>query len=210
VPDRFIMPAAKALKPLTQGNLSRLCGLYCLLNGIRLAVYPIELRKDELQLLYLEAVRDLARRRQLTRVLGVGMSNTLWVSLGTVLTHQVNGTQHRNVTLGKILRGTAQLDRQRAFGTIKRMVASNIPVLTLFAGALNHYTTVCGFTTSRFLLFDSSGLHWIDVKHVGLGERCRRRHWIAPDSTLAIVNNGRRAETLPCHPRAPARPGELS
>jgi len=37
---RHIIPGAEALKPRFQGELDFLCGLYSIINAIRLAAYP--------------------------------------------------------------------------------------------------------------------------------------------------------------------------
>jgi hypothetical protein len=168
--------------------LSRLCGLYSLLNGILLALYPRELRRDELQALYLEAIRELSRRRQLRGVLGVGMGEALWLSLGEHLIHHLNGRQGSNMKLAHAINGAARQDRGRALRAIRTRVAGSSPVLTLLGGTLDHYTTICGYTASRFLFFDSSGLHWVQAEHIGLGPRSRRRHWINPHSTVFIAD----------------------
>ncbi len=187
--DRFTLPSAKQLKPLAQGNLSRLCGLYSFINSIRLALYPLELRKDELQELYFEGMRHLSRGRHLKRVLGVGMEEDLWLSLGAALVCYVNGAHSSALKLTPAIGGGARRDRERALRGIRKMVAGGSPVLASFGGALDHYTTICGYTPSRFVLFDSSGLRWVEAKQVGVGERSCRRHWIAAHSTVAIIDD---------------------
>jgi hypothetical protein len=177
------------LKPLVQGNLSRLCGLYSLINSIRLAAYPKVFRKNELQDLYSEVIWDLSRRRQLKRVLGVGMTEELWLSVGAALIHHVNDTHGTALKLTPVINGAAKHDRERALRAIRRTIARGTPVLASLGGALNHYSAFCGYTPSRLMVFDSSGLRWVEAKQVGLGERSRRRHWISHHGTVAITDD---------------------
>lgn len=43
---RHIIPGAEALKPRFQGELDFLCGLYSIINAIRLAAYPRRLTSE--------------------------------------------------------------------------------------------------------------------------------------------------------------------
>jgi len=46
---------------------------------------------------------------------------------------------------------------------------------------------ICGVAGERLLLFDSDGLKWLAIDGVGLGQASTRRHWIAAESTYAVV-----------------------
>lgn len=73
------------LKPLQQGNLSNMCGLYSVLNAVQLAVYPQRLTRPELQ--YLLSHRVCALRATLPQTIplmsaGVESGTTATPSFG--------------------------------------------------------------------------------------------------------------------------------
>lgn len=186
---RFILPGATELRPLQQGKLSSMCGLYSVLNCIQLALYPQRLTRPELQRIYRHAIQHLSRRRQLKQVLGIGMEHELWMELRDQLIACVNDTYHTSLKPAATLTGAGTADRRRALDQIKRDLRAGGPVLACFGGALDHYSVVCGYTDQRLVLFDSSGMRWIRAENVGLGERSRRRHWILGECTSTVVDD---------------------
>jgi hypothetical protein len=46
---------------------------------------------------------------------------------------------------------------------------------------------ICGHAGERLQLFDSDGLKWLAVDGVSLDQDGKRRHWIAPESTYALI-----------------------
>ena len=186
---RYILPAAEVLRPLQQGKLSSMCGLYSVLNGIRLALYPQQLTRPQLQQAYRFAVKHLSSRRQLTRVLGVGMDYGVWAELRDELIAYVNAHHHAKLRAAPTLTGTAGLAPKRAIATIGASVRAGSPVLVALGGALNHYTVISGISDQRLMLFDSSNFHWLQKANVGVGEASRRRHWILTDQVWTIVDD---------------------
>jgi len=184
-----MLPGAIELTPLHQGSLSGLCGLYSMLNGIKLALYPHNPSRAEWQAIYLHGVGRLAQRRQLKRVLGLGMDIDTWFDLGTALLSFINSRYGTELVLQPALMGTAATDRLRAIQRIKARVESKAPVLTCLGRYLDHFTVICGYTPTRLMLFDSSGFQWVKAANVGIGEGSRRAHWIVAASTHALVDD---------------------
>lgn len=166
-----------------------LCGLYSVLNALQLALYPQRLSRPELQRIYLRAIDHLSRRRQLKRVIGIGVDYPLWAELQIELIIYVNQAYGLSLKRCAILTGTAVKNRQRAIGQIKSNLCRGSPVLAGFGGILNHYSVIAGYTAERLILFDSSNLKWIAVGKLGLGEGSRRTHWILPDQMVAILDD---------------------
>jgi hypothetical protein len=187
--ERYIHPGAKELKPLTQGSLSRLCGLYSVLNAVQIALFVHRLDKAELQSLYNRGIAHLASRRQLKRVLGAGMGEEEWLALSTEILAYTNEKYSTSLKLRPIIHGTAQHDRHRALNAVKKAVRNGWPVLICFSGSLNHYSVVCGFSQHRLVLFDSSNLRWLQLRNVGMGEHSRRSHWITAGTTIAVLDD---------------------
>ncbi len=184
-----MLAGATELKPLQQGKLSALCGLYSILNCIQLALYPRRLSRPELKRIYLHAIAHLSRRRQLIRVLGIGMEYERWIELQNELIAYVNDAYRMALNPTMTLTGTAAFNRQRAIDRIKRNLCRSSHVLAVFGGLLNHYSVICGYTEQRLVLFDSSGLRWIQADNLGLGESSRRSHWISADYTLTMADD---------------------
>src|SRR3954462_8702569 len=137
-----LLAGVKTLRPLAQGDLSRLCGVYSHINAIRLALYPQELRSDELQDLFLVAVRHLSRARQLGRVLGVGMSADMWTSIGDTMVAHVNTRKGSALRLDRALHGRAARSRELALQQICQSLLDGQPVLAMLNGALGHFTAI--------------------------------------------------------------------
>lgn len=187
--EHHIVPGARHLKPVLQGTLSRLCGVYSVLNAIQLCLYPERLNGAEMQRLYRHAIHYLSRRKQLSRVIGVGMAYQLWMEATAELIAYVNAAYDTEITASRILKGSAATDRQRAIRQIKKSLRRGRPVVALLGGTLNHYSVFCGYTASRLLLFDSSGLSWVRADNVGLGEHSRRTHWLLAEYTSSIAEH---------------------
>lgn len=166
-----------------------MCGLYSLLNGILLALYPQRLSRPQLQQIYRHAIEHLSRRRKLKQVLGVGIDYELWTELRDEVITYVNAAHHVSLKPTPTLPGSAATDRSRMIGKVKKDLQCGSPVLALFGGALDHYSVICGYTSQRLMLFDSSGLYWIKSDNLGLGEHSRRRHWIVADCTATIIDD---------------------
>ena len=184
-----ILVGSTQLKPLSQGKLSSMCGLYSILNALQLSLFPRRLVKPELQQVYLHAIAFLSRRRQLKRVLGTGMVYEVWDELRDELVAFTNKAFDVSLKPTPTLLGTAAIDRRRMIEKLKRDVHGGSPILAGFGGVLDHYSVICGYTPQRLLLFDSSGLAWIKADNLGLGEQSRRRHWILAECTSTLVDD---------------------
>lgn len=185
----YMLAGVTALEPIQQGTLSRMCGLYSVLNAIQLALFPQRLSKLELQRLYRHAITYLSRKRQLQRVLGIGMGYELWTELRDHLLTRINTMYNMSLQPTPTLMGSAARDRRRAIHQIKKAVRRGRPVLALFGGTLDHYSVVCGYTDQRLLLFDSAGLSWVNAANVGLGEHSRCSHWLLAKYTATLGEN---------------------
>lgn len=180
--------AAQHLKPLTQGKLSRLCGLYSILNAIQLALYPRLLSRDQLQDLYGHGIGHLSRRRQLRRVLGVGMDEGVWTELWDALAIHANHRLGSDLICSPLLRGQARRDVSKALVSVESALNDQNPVLACFGGALNHLTVIAGLTERRIQFFDSSRLCWVKIENVSLIEG-GKRHWLMPSTVVALVDD---------------------
>ncbi len=186
--DRHRLDAAGSLRPLQQGQLSCLCGLYAHLNAIQLALFPDHLTRSELRQLYGCGVEHLARSRLLKGAVGGGMTEKTWRALGDALLNCVN--EQRGTAFKFETPTNSALSRRR---TALRFISTHIqqgrPVLIGVGGALDHFTVVAGCSSERLTLFDSSGHRWILAKNVGLSGRQQYRHELWPQALFALIDD---------------------
>lgn len=185
--QRTTLAAAKQLKPLTQGTLSKLCGLYAFLNAVQLALYPRRLSRAELQSIYVQGISHLAGHRHLKRVLGKGMNEDVWLELWQALTAAVNADLHVDLACRFILKRPARTSLPRALQAVEDALLDGYPVLACFGGALDHLTVISGCTSRRLTFFDSSGLGWVTTGGLSLLEG-ENRHWLMRTSVVALVD----------------------
>jgi hypothetical protein len=182
-----LIPGADEYEPFSQGSLSRLCGLYSILNAVQLGLYPHRLAPAHRKRLFIAAVGHLGRKGMLGKVLGVGMEEDVWLELAKAVGEHVENRFGVRFELRKAITGEAGSNRRQALKSIATAIERGRPVLVYLGAALDHYTVICGIAGERLLLFDSDGLKWLAIDGVGLGQASRRRHWIAPESTYAVV-----------------------
>jgi hypothetical protein len=95
--SRTHLDGVRHVRPLRQGDLSNLCGLYSVLNGVQLACWRVPPTNDQLRDLLKFGFRYLTKRRLLARVVAFGMDQDVWIELGTAL------IGHSNELLGTSL-----------------------------------------------------------------------------------------------------------
>ena len=180
VPPQARLSGYGQLKPLAQGDLSKLCGLYSVLNAIQLACWRVPLSYEQLSELHCDGIRYLTKRRLLARVMAMGMDEDVWQQLGDHLAQRANELLRTSLILvpiasqpmGKFPSSSAALK------ALRRAIACDRPVLCGIGGVLDHYTVVAGISATRVSLFDSSGFKWIEQRNIGTSERCGARHWL--------------------------------
>lgn len=192
---RLSLRGAGALVPLQQGDLSRLCGLYALLNACRLALYPARVSRPQAQSLYDLGLEHLTRTRRLQAILRNGMNEKVWLGLSKPILDRISDTHGVKLKLAPALIPRSTVHRQRALECLAKHVRLGVPVIAILGGALDHYTVICGTSPHRLTLFDSSGLSWVNVNSVGLGEASLRQHYLLPQSTWAL----RHHPLAPCY-----------
>jgi len=183
-----LLPAAIHLKPYQQGHVSSLCGLYSLLNGIQLVLWPHrKLTRSELKKLFVCGVQHLDRSRALASVLDRGIDEDAWLDLGRALIKQANALTGLSITPRSILRRRPNLTGRSAITLIKQQLRADRPVLVILWGCLDHVTVIVGYSRGRLMLFDSSGFKWINEACVGLQHSSSsKRHQVTRRTVMAL------------------------
>ena len=168
------------LKPLGQGDFSKLCGLYSVLNAIQLACWRVPLSQKQLEELHRDGIRYLAKRRLLARVMAMGMDEDVWQQLGDRLAQRANELLSTSFVLVPIVPRPPNTfpSTSAALKALRRTMEADRPVLCGIGGVLDHYTVVVGISATRVTLFDSSGFKWIEQRNIGASERSGARHWL--------------------------------
>ena len=187
------LPAAQVLKPLQQGSLASLCGLYSIINGIELAALPhYKLRPKHRIQLYARGITTLSKTRRLSAILQAGMSEQLWHELRDALLDEalkVVGCRLRSL---EVFTGSWDLANWNALKPIRRSLYRHGPVLVNLRGTYNHFTVIVGWIDTRIILFDSAGMQWIQSTKTGIQHRgSTRRHQIRAKSAFTLMLDDR-------------------
>jgi hypothetical protein len=190
-PSSARLDGVRHVRPLRQGDLSNLCGLYSALNAVQLACWRIPPTKDQLRELICFGFGFLTKRRLLARVVAFGMDQDVWIDLATALIGHTNELLTTSLALEPLSFRSVKSKPARApeaLNMLKGALHQGHPVMCGFGGVLDHYTVLAGYSDRRLTLFDSSGLRWLDQRSIGSSERCGKRHWLYADSARAVVD----------------------
>lgn len=184
---RYMLPAAAALTPFRQGHVSNLCGLYSILNGLQLVLWPdYRLTRGRVAKLIQHAL-DVCPR-PIDYLIRHGIEDEDWIAWVMALTSHASHLSGRSIQPSFLLRGKRGANSQAGLGAIKRAIRDGQPVLVTIWGAYNHATVIAGYTHDRLRLFDSSGFQSIMLRSVGLHySRSDQRHQIVRQSAAALT-----------------------
>lgn len=181
----------RVASPLRQGDYSNLCGLYSFINAIQLSSWASPANEATLRELHKFGIKYLTRRRQLARVMVMGMDQHLWLDLGAALIAHARTLLGMSLELAPLTPQRARpqtTDHQLVVGRTIAALDAGRPVLCGLGGALEHYTVLSGYSAHRLYLFDSSGFRWIDLRSLGPSEHSGSRHRLYPGSVTALVD----------------------
>jgi hypothetical protein len=164
LPASCTLDAVRQIKPVEQGSIDHLCGLYTVINALRLLT-PKSPQRD--RALFESGVAYLDEREWLSTVLTEGMPTRLFVGLAR---HLAKGHDLQ------IERVVASRKSDMPEQTIKSAIATGIPVLAAIDPPLDHYSVICGYSPTRWLLFDSYGYRWLNRRHCSFQRRPTASH----------------------------------
>ena len=166
------------LAPYAQGELDSLCGLYSIINAMRLVLYPVApVSAAKSRRLFEAGVEFLRQNGSLNPSLVNGINIRRWKLLAAFLAEQastpkwsvaVETTKHR-------------MPARAIMRYIDDSVAMGLPVLLHLGRRHQHYTVISGATPHSILLFDSSQL--VRAKRHGFV----RRHDITAGTMMRLT-----------------------
>lgn len=146
-----IIQASNELEPLCQGSLDGLCGIYAIINAIRIAAYGY--RRDthsNNHALFVASLERLEKRGPITDFVTDGMSKSDFRALTKYLCKKASNSKIRLTY--KALPVRAPHDERRR--NILAALAADFPVLIELEHKY-HFTLAVGFTPRTLTLFDS-------------------------------------------------------
>ncbi|MEO5937714.1 MAG: hypothetical protein ABIQ43_01745, partial [Sphingomonas sp.] len=155
------------VKPFRQGDLDSLCGLYAILNGMRLVLPPdLPITKLDCRQLFREGLAFL-QENDCGDAARHGIPSKDWHALARFLLKHARRNGVADFRCGKRSVRKLSADRDEAIEEIEKSVARGVPVAVELGKALNHYTVVAQTTDERWMLYDSHDHSWINKRHVG-------------------------------------------
>jgi hypothetical protein len=185
-PNAYSLPGARLIHPLTQGDSDGLCGLYCLINAIRIVTAPHrELKRKDIRMLFTAGVRFLARRGSLPEAVHSCVGEREWPKLARHLVKLAQETCGRPILLerAKLLKGAGFDETSR---DLTRIIASGAAPCVFLRGKTRHYTVISGYTPLSFRLFDSFGYHRVLRRSCGTRGAPGLRHHFHLRSIISL------------------------
>lgn len=181
------LTAASHLVPFQQGEGSELCGLYSVLNGIQLALWP-DRKLSQAQLKRLIRLGADSASLGLLDVLGRGIDEEPWLELAREMLEAASDLTGQRIRPHYFLRGRARSRTETALRAIQRQIAAQRPVIVMLWGGYNHATVISGVSPRRVELFDSIGFKWVKRSSLGLDHAWSTKlHRIPKRSAMALV-----------------------
>lgn len=158
-PGAFSLAGANLIEPVTQGDLDGLCGLYCLINAIRIVMAPHrELKREEVRAMFTAGVRFLDRQGTLPETVHSCIGERDWPKLARRLVATAQNIVDRPILLERA-RLSKGVGTAETIQSVEQMIASGKAPCVFLRGKSRHYTVISGYTPSSLKLFDSFGYH---------------------------------------------------
>ena len=140
------------LTPYAQGELDSLCGLYSIINAIRLVLYPVApVSAAKSHKLFETGIEFLRQNDSLDPALVNGINIKRWKLLAALLAEQAS-TAKWSIVVDATKRRASPRAIMRC---IDDGIANGSAVLLHLGRHHQHYTVIAGVTPQSILLFDS-------------------------------------------------------
>jgi hypothetical protein len=167
-PACYELAARRHLTPLTQGKLDGLCGVYSIINAIRVLRYPIApLSPKTAKRLFEAGTASLSQKGLLDASLVDGMAIRHWKLLAALLTKLASTSSH--IMSVQIPQPAGRVSLSDIENWVAESLAAGMPVLMHLGRSHQHYTVAVGIDKQHIALFDSWGL--IRIKRSGFIKR---------------------------------------
>jgi hypothetical protein len=163
------------LEPFRQGRLDGLCGVYSVINALRLAVWPAHrLGRESCKDLFRLLTSELAARSKLYDVLTGGSRHRLVTALLREADSWLRDEYEIRLHYRRPYRGQSSVRPSAIAATLARHLADgHASVIAGLTGSIEHWTVVRAVGPKTMLLFDSD-----DLKRLPLDPARRGHPWI--------------------------------
>lgn len=170
------------MKPLLQGDLDGLCGLYALINASRMAMPTLP--KKKCQKVFYDSLRWLRARRGMPAMLCQGITHDILVRLYNNVFQQ----HWPNISKKHPFWGKARPQNRDDFFQRMKEEASrpNQGVFISIGGTHDHWSVIREISDDRIYLFDSSGLKYLPRERCGNSEEDNFCHIIKPGYVILL------------------------
>ena len=176
IPAAYSLPGVRLVKPAVQGDYDGLCGLYCLINAVRLVLAPHrELKHEEVRTLFAAGVGFLTSRGALPNAVHSCVTERDWPKLAARIVEVTEAIAGRPIHLDRPLL-PARETCQAALSRLDGLIASSKAACVFLRGRTRHYTVISGYTPASLMLFDSFGYRRVLRSSCGTRKGDRRRH----------------------------------
>lgn len=180
--------ARHGVAPMQQGELDKLCGIYAVINAIRLAAEAsTPLNMPACRTLFAAGVEFMTSLELLDEAAVDGISHKHWRRLVKRLIKSASDDRFE-FSIERPARSD-WTSVHHAFAWIDESLAQGKAVLLALDGKLKHYTVVAGSTPHALLLFDSTGLQFVHKSSCGLSNSY---HVIVPKALMRVAMRRRR------------------
>jgi hypothetical protein len=158
--SRYCHPSATRIEPYQQGGLDSLCGLYALINAVRLLhAEANSLSGQRCKRLFAEGMDILTTKKGSRDAAHWGMTVERQRKLAKALLKVEALADYPPLHLGTPLPQIAKVEDLEA--AIEETLANGAILLVCFHGRISHHSLVVGHTPARVLLFDSNGMQFL-------------------------------------------------
>jgi hypothetical protein len=175
------------IQPATQGDYDGLCGLYCIINAVRLVLTPHrDLSREEVKALFAEGVRFLARKGDLPKAVHSCVGERVWPRLAERIVASAQPIADRPILLERP-RWAREVSVRETLLRIEKMIVAGKAPCVFLRGNYRHYSVISGYTSVSLKLFDSFGYRWVRRRSCGTTGTPARLHRLHVQSLIALT-----------------------
>lgn len=186
-PAAWSLRGARMIEPVTQGDYDGLCGLYCIINAIRVVMAPRrDLKHEEVRALFRAGVRFLARQGSLPEAVHSCVDERVWPELAKRIVARAQRMSDCPILLERP-RLSKEAPVHETLRRIEKMITSGKAPCVFLRGRYRHYSVISGYTPVSLKLFDSFGYHWVRRSSCGIPGTPTSLHRLHLQSLIALT-----------------------
>lgn len=174
-------------RPLRQGEMDELCGVYAILNAIRLLAPKAPVRDTEVEIFGL-LVDKLSKKQPVSELLWDGVKfNDMEKLAGEAIKYSAKHLDC-DIQCRRLPRRPSPKTLDEYWEYVRIEVKKGAVAIIRLKKIHDHWTLVRNATPKRFSLFDSVELSHLDKSNCSLEKDAHVRHHIVAGQTLFLSN----------------------